>query len=541
MAEQYDFIIIGGGHNGLTCGCYLAKAGEKAIVFERRETIGGGCRTDEKIEGEYITLPGFKHNLHSIVHTFIHAGPVYKDLELEKFGARYLFPEAQATILFPGEDRSLTFFRDLERTVQEFEKFSKHDAHAYRELLHRFGPLMKMLYGYFFSPPQGQGAQIAAMEQTEEGLQMIRVMNTTQENIVQDFFESEQVKVALLTMGENNAMPANVHGGGIAIPYICCLLNAGLFGMCIGGSGQLTQAMSSVLEASGGRVVTNCAVTKILVKGKRANGVALENGDTVMAKKAVISNTSPQETFFELVGEEQLDAAFIRKVRGIQPDLLVPFFNIAALSEPPNWKLAEKEPYIVQSFIHYMTCNTVSEFISAVHEIKERTLPTKNMRVVTPTNSLLDSSLTPPDMFASGGMTMVGPELEGGFEQWNEVKDWFSDMILEKFAQFAPNMAPNSPNILARHTRTPLDCAREMSGMFKGSWIGGSQGPDQMGLLRPYPSTRPYRTPFEGLYLCGMHNHPFGGVSGAPGYNAATVITDDFKIKKWWKPYVPTI
>jgi phytoene dehydrogenase-like protein len=511
------------------------------IAFERRETIGGGCRTDEKIEGDYITLPGFRHNLHSIVHTFIHAGPVYDDLELEKYGARYVFPNAQATVLFPQENRSLTFFRDPGRTLKEIEKFSKRDARSYHDLLSQFGPLMKMLYGYFFSPPQGLGQQIAAMEQTQEGLEMIKVMNTTQQNIVEDYFESEQVRVALLAMGENNAVPATLHGGGMAIPYICCLLNSGLFGMCVGGSGQLTQAMGTVLKESGGAIAASCAVTKIIVEGRRAKGVILENGDMVLANKAVISNTSPQETFFDLVGEEHLEAAFVKKLQGIKPDHLVPFFNMVALDEPPDWKLAPKEPHIVESFVHYMTCNTVREFITSVHEVKEGKLPTKNLRLVTPTNSLLDQSLTPPGKYTSGGMTMVGPELEGGFKQWNDVKEWFSDLILEQFSHFAPNMAPGSPNILARHTRTPLDCAREMTGMFKGSWIGGSQSPDQMGLLRPYPSTRPYRTPFMGLYLCGMQNHPFGGVSGAPGYNAATVITEDFKIKKWWRPYVPTL
>ena len=541
MTEKYDFVIIGGGHNGLTCGAYLAKAGEKVIVFERRETIGGGVRTEEKIEGEYITLPGFKHNLHSIVHTFIHAGPVYKDLELEKFGARYLFPEAEATVFFPGEDRSLTFFKDMERTVKEIEKFSSKDARAYQELQRQFSPLVKMLYGYFFSIPQGLGAMVAGMEQTEEGLEMLRIMNTTQERIVTELFDSEQVRVALLAMGENNAMPSDLHGGGMAVPYICCLLNSGLFGMCIGGSGELTKAMAKALEANGGRVVSSCAVAGVIIEGNRAAGVKLENGDTIRVNKGVVSNTSPQETFFELVGEENLETQFTAKVKRIQPDHLVPFLNMVALNEPPNWKLAEKEPHIVKSFLHYMTCNPVSEFLTSIHEIKEGKLPTRNLRLVTPTNSILDPGLTPPGKYTSGGMTMVGPELKEGFEQWNEVKEWFSELILEKFSQFAPNMAPNSPNILARHTRTPLDAEREMTGMFRGSWIGGSQGPDQMGLLRPYPNLRPFRTPVEGLYLCGMHNHPSGGVSGAPGYNAVNAIADDFKIKKWWETYVPAL
>ena len=135
--------MSGQGHNGLTAACYLAKAGQKVAMFERRENLGGGCCTEEKLRGKYITQPGFSHSLHSIVHTFIHVGPVMKDLELEKHGVEYIYPDSPATALFKNDDRSLVFYTDLERTLKEVEQFSKRDVEGYRALQAQFAPMGK--------------------------------------------------------------------------------------------------------------------------------------------------------------------------------------------------------------------------------------------------------------------------------------------------------------------------------------------------------------------------------------------------------------
>jgi phytoene dehydrogenase-like protein len=299
--------------------------------------------------------------------------------------------------------------------------------------------------------------------------------------------------------------------------------------------------MAKFLDANGGTVVKDCAVTKILVEGGKAKGVELANGDTVLADKAVVSNTCPQETFFDLIGKEHFDEKFIAKVDAIQPDMLVPFVNVQALNEPPNWKAAEQNPEISKSFLMFTLCDTVSEFMTATHDAAEGKLPLRSLRAVTPAHSLLDPGLAPEGKHTSGSMVMVPPVLKEGFEKWDEVREEFSDTMLEHVSKFAPNLAPGSPNILANAIRSPLDVARDMSSMFLGSWVGGSQAPDQMGRLRPYPTLKPYRTPIEKLYLCGMHNHPVGGVSGASGYNAANAIAEDFKVKKWWKPFAPTL
>ncbi len=541
MAEKCDFVFIGAGHNALTCASYLAKAGQKVMCFERRENLGGGCCTEEKIRGEYVTLPGFTHNLHSIVHTFIHVGPVFKDLELDKYGARYIFPEAPATALFPGDERNLTFYTDIERTMKEIEKFSKHDANAYLELQKQYSPMVKMIYAVFFNQPMGQGAQIAAMEQTEQGLEVLKTMNTNQLNVVNEFFESEEVKVAFLALAESNATPSDMHTGGIAIPYLCCLMHMSPFGYPIGGSRGVAEAMARVLEAHGGNVVKDCTVTKVIVEKGRATGVRLATGQTVLADKAVVSNTSPQETFLNLVGRDCFDEPFVRTVERIPPDMLVPFINVQALNERPNWKAAENTPDIHKSLLVFTLCNDLREFMRSTHDAAAGELPLRHLRAVTPAHSNLDPGLVPPGKASSGSMVMVGPVLKEGFEHWDVVKDDFSNSILEHIGKFAPNMAPGSSNILANRVRSPLDMERDISSMFKGSWGGGSQGPDHMGMLRPYPTLRPYRSPIERLYLCGMHNHPLGGVSGACGYNAVNALAEDFKIKKWWKQYVPSI
>ena len=387
----------------------------------------------------------------------------------------------------------------------------------------------------------GQGAQVAAMEQTEEGLQIIKVLNSNQENIVNEFFESERVKVAFLSLAESNATPSDMYGGGIAIPYLCCLMHMCPFSLAKGGARMLTEAMGRVLEQNKGKIVKDCAVMKIIVKKGKAVGVELANGETVLADKGVISNTCPQETFLDLVGEDNFDPLFIPKLKGIRPDMLVPFVSVQALDQAPNWKAAEQKPDITKSFLVFTLCDTVREFMASTHDCAEGELPLRHIRLVTPAHSSLDPSMVPKGKASSGHMLMVPPVLKEGFEHWDVVREEVCNKMLEHVAKFAPNMAPGNPNILGNCIRTPLDVAKDNTSMFLGSWVGGSQALDQMGLLRPYPSLRPYRTPIEKLYMCGMHNHPVGGVSGAQGYNTANVICDDYKIKRWWKPYAPEI
>lgn len=187
MAEKYDFIIVGGGHNGLTCAAYLAKAGQSVIVLERRDLVGGGVMTEER------TLPGFKHNTHSTMHVWIHTGPVYRDLELStKYGHRYIIVEAPTSVAF-GDGSSLIWYRDKEKFAKEIEKFSKKDAKTYLELYDSWLQIGALIGGFLFQPPVPLSQVIAPLEGTYEGRELLWMMRTSMGNYLESIFESKHV------------------------------------------------------------------------------------------------------------------------------------------------------------------------------------------------------------------------------------------------------------------------------------------------------------------------------------------------------------
>ena len=180
MSQEYDVIIAGGGHNGLACGAYLAKAGKKVIVLEARDLVGGGVMTEE------LTLPGFKHNTHSYMHTYIFRGPIYDELELEKHGSSYIFPDEIYAAILPDHS-SLIIYRDMEKTCKQIEKFSPRDAKSYKEFCQKFHKFRDVLMSYFFSPPAKPSALSSILETTEEGMELLQMQMSTQEHILDEY------------------------------------------------------------------------------------------------------------------------------------------------------------------------------------------------------------------------------------------------------------------------------------------------------------------------------------------------------------------
>jgi len=187
MAEKYDLIVVGGGHNGLACAAYLAKAGLKAIVLERRNLIGGGVMTEEH------ELPGFKHNTHSAMHEWIFAGPVYYDLELKKYGSLYKFAPGLAHVFEDGS--SLILYRDIDKTCKQIEKFSKKDAKVYKEMVSTFYEYFELLCTtWVFNPPMPPSKFAALLEGTDSGRNILRMMYSHPLHIIKQLFENEKVK-----------------------------------------------------------------------------------------------------------------------------------------------------------------------------------------------------------------------------------------------------------------------------------------------------------------------------------------------------------
>ncbi|NLI90944.1 MAG: NAD(P)/FAD-dependent oxidoreductase [Peptococcaceae bacterium] len=527
MTAKYDIIVVGGGHNGLTAACYLQKAGYNVLVLERLNRAGGGAWTEE------ATLPGFKHNLASVFHGILHLGPVYKDLELQKYGAEYIWPDAQVAAAFT-DGRCLVFYRDLDKTCQEIARFSEKDAETYRSLATMFRTVLDNMIGpWFFSPPVPNSISSLAFESSVEGLNMMRMQLSNPKNIVNELFESNAIKSLLLSFIKEFGGAPDTYGFGVFVPMMLGETHYPHgWAICKGGSGNLARAFVNCLEDHGGTVMTNAEVKKILVDGKRATGVQLADGTVIEAGKLVLTNLEPHTTFLKLIGEEKLEPPFIHSVKRWRKEDTILFHTHLALDEPLKWKCAAFNPDINRC-LGVLLIDEPQEIYDDFAAIDRRELPPKP-RMFTAYPSVVDPSQAPPGKATAIGWQYVPYNLrEGGPAAWDEVKEEFAARCIKIWSEYVENM---DKSILKHYAMSPLDTERLWTSMVQGGFNHGEMSQDQLTIFRPFVEYKPYRTPFENLYMCGASTHPSGSMGGACGYNAVQVIADDLKIKnKWWE------
>ncbi|MDH3234157.1 MAG: NAD(P)/FAD-dependent oxidoreductase, partial [Alphaproteobacteria bacterium] len=514
---SYEFIVIGSGHNGLACAAYLAKAGAKVLVAERSTRVGGACHTEE------ATLPGFKHNLCSVVHTHIPNSPVYRDLELERHGVKYIYPEYLRGTIFP-DHKSIVMYREPERMAAELAKFSARDAQTYTQLVQDYGEFFEATYlPLVYSPPLPPSVQAAEFEKSEEGRTLLQWQVSTPVQLLGELFESDEVKVHFLNRLTVLGFAPDQHGLGWVCLFRILVAEAPI---CVGGSGQLAVGLRSALEANGGSVQTGLGVKRILTRGNKAVGVEFEDGERAEAVKAVITNVEPKQSFLRMLGEEHLPATFATRVKNYHSRGRSLFVLHLALSEPPQYRAAADNPPVDTAFSQEMFGASMDEQVRAYHEISMGSAPRKEMLQVTlPT--LFDPSQAPAGkhtavvwQYAPYG---VGPE---GPEGWRNLREDYASHVLDLWRSYAPNITQDK--ILAMKIQDPTDTERLNDNLVNGVDVVGDMSPDQMGYFRPFAGWSSYRTPVDGLYMCGGYCHPGGGVHAGAGHNAATVIAEDF-------------
>jgi len=303
--------------------------------------------------------------------------------------------------------------------------------------------------------------------------------------------------------------------------------------ICVGGSQQLAEGLRRVLEGAGGMVTTGAGVKRILVRGNRAFGVELSDGTRLEAAKAVITNVEPKKSFLQMVGEEHLPPAFATRVRNYHSRGRSLFCLHLAVSEPPQYRAGADNPHVNRAFSQEMFCGTVADQVQAYQEIAAGKPPRREMLQITlPT--LFDPSQAPPGkhtvlvwQYAPYALAQEGPQ------GWKKVRDEYAAHCLELWRSYAPNMT--SDKILAMTIQDPTDTVQHNDNMVNGVDVVGDMTPDQMGYFRPFAGWSSYRSPVEGLYMCGGYCHPGGGVHAGAGHNAAGVIAEDFKLRKWWQ------
>jgi phytoene dehydrogenase-like protein len=528
-ASAYDAIIIGAGHNGLVAAAYLAKAGLKTAVFEARHVVGGAAVTEE-------LWPGFKISRCAYVNSLFRP-EIVRDLQLKSRGFEMLPRNPSSFTPFP-DGRYLLLGPDKKFVQQEIAKFSTKDAENYpkyeaflEEIAALIEPLMAMVPP---NPARLTFADLTAYGQfglkhrskiRSKWADIVRLLTGSGTDLLNEWFESEQLKVTLATdaiIGAN-ASPSLPGTAYILFHHVMgeCDGVRGVWGYMRGGMGALSQSIAEACRAFGGEIFLNTPVERITVRNGRAVGVAVRDGREYTAK-IVASAVDPNVTFLRLIEEGSLPEPFVHRVRRINYDSASVKINLA-LSELPDFTAC---PGAVAGPQHRGTIHICPD-LQYIEEAFADSLvgrPSRAPILECTIPSVLDSTIAPEGKHVMNIFSQYGPyRLKDGLN-WEAEREAYADRCIDVLAEYAPNI---KRAVFHREVLTPVDLEREFH-LTGGNIFHGRMTLDQMFNMRPVPGYADYRTPIEGLYMCASGTHPGGGVMGTPALNAVGIMLKDY-------------
>ena len=526
---MYDAIVVGGGHNGLTAAAYLARGGLKTLVLERREIVGGCCVTEE-------IAPGCKASTTSYIASMLRP-EVIKDLKLAEHGLRMVPCDPAIQVAFP-DGRVVPWWADRERAVAEFRKHSIKDAETFVRVDDQLKKLARYLQPFFLEPPpeidarsvSGWGDLFRVGKRFRnisnvEIAQLVALLTGSLGEFLDRNYESETIKTMFLA---NNVY--GKHGGpyqpGTAIGLLFHLLSGGehelqgFYGHVMGGMGAISEALAASGRKLGVEIRTSAPVARIDTRNENARGVILEDGTEIRAR-IVLSSADPKRTFLKMIPESELPAEFVHAIRGIKMAGPCAKVNLALSEEPRFTGTPASHTPLERTFY---TIVPSLEFAERCYDCAKFGGIPEELWVDCVIASNADDTLAPAGTHIMTCFVQYVPyKLRGG--TWDEKRELLGDRVIRKIAEYAPNV-PNS--IIARQVLTPLDLERTY-GLTEGNIFHGDLTLEQLFFMRPVAGWSQYRTPIEGLYLCGAGAHPGGGVTGAPGHNAAQRALRDWK------------
>lgn len=525
MADTYDAIILGAGHNGLILQAYLGKAGLKVLALDRKPVAGGGLSTMEDPRH-----PGFLHNTHAFFLRAITAMPWYRDLELERHGAQLIEPELNV-VLLTQDGRALEWWTDFPRTFESFARFSRRDADTLRRWHDEFVPIVDgILRPEAQSPPLPPDQRRAILERSAAGRRLLEVSALSPLEFVQREFEHPTIKAGLLFFNGLREVDLRVRGFGHHIPAL--LASPAKAQMSRGGSAALARALEAAVREAGGEIRTMVAPKRLLVENGRVVGIETSDGEDIRARRFVASSLNPHQTFLELLDETFLPASLRDKVAGFKYNLVAPLFALNLnLSEPPRYRLAERHPELDRAFMVIMGLDHVDQFPDMIRHHEQGAIPPTIMWGACPTQ--FDASQAPAGQHTAFMWEKAPYRLDGDPANWDRVRGEHGRALLRLWEKHAPNLADA---VIDAFTRSPLDVERSLPNMREGDLLVGAFDHGQIGYHRPFPGAGQYRAHLPGLYLCGSSSHPGGNVTGLPGYNAAQVILADLGVEADWMP-----
>ncbi|MHB2263631.1 phytoene desaturase family protein [Aliihoeflea sp. PC F10.4] len=530
MTQDFDAIIVGGGHNGLTCAHYLAAGGLRVLVLERRHIVGGAAVTEE-------FYPGFKNSTLSYVVTLLHP-QVVADLELERHGLKILKARGER-IYADLEGDPLCLTADQAENDLELDRRAKGDAKAYGELQSALMEVASVVRPMLTKLPVnhaggfGEALRAVGMASGMRGLSgrgrsmLLRMFSSSVGDLLNDFLEGERIKGALgYSSAIGNFQGPFTPGTAFIMMYFAMgkLEPRWPAGIPEGGMGAVTQAMARSAVAKGVVIKVSSPVRNIIVEHHKAVGVVLENG-TVYRAKTVVGNLAPTTMFADMVDEAELPADFVRHMKNFRCRSGVVRMNVA-LSALPNFRGIAGG--MKARFEGASVClSPTLEYLDNAYDDAKRLGWSRKPVIEMAFESTVDPTLCPPGTHVAHMMVQqCNPDLPDGMD-WDDQKDKLADLAIQTIDDAAPGF---KASVIGRKVLSPKDLEQEY-GLPGGDVYHGTLGLDQLYSQRPATGYANYRSPVRNLYMCGSGTHPGGGVSGIPGRNAAHEILKDFRRK----------
>ena len=522
--KHFDAVIVGGGHNGLVCAFYLANAGLRVKVLERRNIVGGAAVTEE-------FHPGFKNSTASYTVSLLNPS-VIKDMELKENGLE-IIKRPISNFLPISDSEFLKVGGSLEATQKQFRKFSNHDAEILPEYYRRIENVADVLRDLTTKTPLNlKGGYLNIAKTIFDLVPIARKTNELQEDLfnlftksAKDFldswFENDHIKACFGfdSIVGNYASPETPGSAYVLLHHVFGEVDGekGAWGHAVGGMGSITQIMKNVCQNKGVEISTNSSVEKIIIENNKAKGVILEDGSNILSDR-VVSNLNPKLLFQRLVSKNDVDPEYLRKILNYKCGSGTFRMNVA-LSELPDFKCLpgkdisehHKSGIVIAPSLSYMdqAYTDAKQFGWSRNPIVEMLIP-----------STVDSSLAPEGKHvASLFCQQFAPKLPEN-KSWHDEKENAANTIIETVNSFAPNF---KESILGKSILSPLDLEEKL-GLLGGDIMHGVMSLDQMWAARPVFNYGDYKTPVKNLFLCGSGTHPGGGVTGLPGKNSSREI-----------------